>query len=154
MKDVSQKTITRKTTPSKKTDRLTALQELVTSDKQLQLDEKKFQLFLTLAKLFEEDLEENLTLTSFELDDKYSTYEPMSWVDFKSFEPVRKYIAKFIEEKQYTEAVRTTTASGGQKTSDAIKIQNTIDDARQGEKNQNIIVFLIPQRNYTKVGDE
>lgn len=145
------KQIKRKTTASKVTNKETPLMKILLSDKQLTADKSRLQLFLTLANFFEEDLRNNLMSTSFELDDKYRTYNVSAWVDFKDFPPVRNYVEKFIREMQYSEAVKTTVRDGMSRTKDAMDMQKNIEAARDSENNQNIIVFLLPQKNYTKV---
>lgn len=150
---MSEKKITRTKTPSIKTTKETPLSKILTSDKQLSGDKSRLQLFLTLANFFEEDLENNILASSFELDSKYRTYNVSAWVDFKDFVPVRNYIEKFIREMQYSEAIKTTVREGMSRTKDAMDMQREINAARESENNQNILVFLIPQKNYTKVDD-
>lgn len=128
-------------------DKLNKLQQILSEDKQLIAEPKRFQTYLVLAKAFESDLAANIMLTSFELDDKYSTFDPHTWTEFKSFEPVRRYIKAFTDELQYTEATRTIAQSGN-RAADALKVASKIDESRDSDKNTDIIVFLIPQRKY------
>ena len=129
---------------------LNKLQQILSEDKQLTVDAERFQHFLSLAKFFEEDLAGNIMLSSFELDAKYSTYDPNGWVEFKAYAPVRAYIAKFVDEIQYTEANKILSQTGN-KATDAIKVSERIEAARDSDKNTDIIVFLIPQRNYNVI---
>lgn len=146
---MEKKAIVRKATPSKTTERLNKLQQILSSDKQLTADNHKFQLYLTLAKMYEGDLANNIMLSSFDLDKKYSTHDPHTWTEFKEFTPVRNYIRSFTDEMHYTEAVRTINQQGN-RTADALKIAEKIEASRESEKNTDVIVFLIPQRNYQK----
>ena len=73
------------------------------------------------------------------------------WVEFKQYPPVRKYITKFLDEQQYSQALKTITQSGLTRTKDALDVQSIIDGKRKTDQNTNVIVVLMPQKNYTKV---
>lgn len=138
-------------TPSKLIKRESELHKILKSDKQLAEDPTRLQLFLTLANFYDDDLRNNLVKTSFDLDDKYSTYDVNSWIDFKQYPPVRNYITKFLDEAQYSQALRTITGDGLTRTKDALDVQAIIEGKRKVDQNTNVIVVLMPQKAYTKV---
>lgn len=143
--------IERKKTQSKVNQKESELQRILKNDKQLGEDKTRLQLFLTLANFFDSNLKENLVKNSFELDDDYKTYNAHAWVEFKQYPPVRNYITKFLDEKQYSEALKTITRDGLSRTKDALDVQAIIDGKRKTDQNTNVIVMLMPQKNYTKV---
>lgn len=149
--EVSGRTIEKKKTPSVVNQRESELQRILKNDKQLGEDTTRLQLFLTLANFFDSDLRNNLTKTSFDLDDAYNTYNVNAWVDFKQYPPVRNYITKFLDEQQYSQALQTITRDGLTRTKDALDVQAIIEGKRKVDQNTNIIVFLMPQKAYTKV---
>lgn len=146
-----EKTIQRKKKPSEVKVKESELAKILAKDKQLGEDKPRLQLFLTLANFFDMNLKDNLTLNSFELDDKYFTSNVNAWAEFKQYPPVRKYITKFLEEQQYSEAMKTIITEGIAKTKDALNVQSIIEGKQKADENMNIIVFLMPQKNYTKV---
>lgn len=133
-------------------DSLTDLGRILYHDKQLNEDKPRLQLFLSLAKMFDEDLRGNLKMTSFELDSKYSTGNHRSWLEFKQYAPVHKYIAQYLDEEQLSMARRAIDDSVITKVRDAVNIQNQIEDKQVKEQNTNIIVFFMPQKEYVKGG--
>lgn len=106
---------------------------------------------MTLANFYEEDLKNNLFLTSFELDDKYATYNYYAWSEFKQYPLVRNYTENFLHEMNLAEAQKTINFGGVTRTSDAMALQEMVEGKRMADKNTNVIVFLMPQRNYKKV---
>lgn len=142
------KTIKRVTEETIVAPRESDLAKILTEDRRLSEDRPRLQLFLTLANYFDDDLEKNIFLNAFELDRKYTTYNPNAWTEFKQYSPVTNYINKFIQEINYTEAARTISSTGIHKAKDAIDVQDIIDGKRELDKNTNVIVFLIPQRKY------
>lgn len=143
--------IKRKVTPSKATPRESQLVILLSNDKQLGEDKTRLQLFLTLARMYDEDLKNNIFASSFELDDKYSTFNVNAWVEFKRYQIVETYTRKFIDEFQKTEALKTMKREGITKISDAINVQEIIEGKQKANKDTQILVFLLPQKPYTKV---
>lgn len=145
------KEIKKKTTSSKVTPMLSQLARILSQDKQLNEDKPRLQLFLSLAQFLDSALKENLNKTSFELDEKYDTNDPHAWLEFKQHPIVRKYITQYLEEDQLTQARRTMMDDGISKTSDAIKVQQQIEGKQENNQNTNVIVFYMPQKNFTKV---
>lgn len=150
---MSGKSVTRKKTPSKVEEKLTSLGKILTGDKQLAEDRQRLTLFLSLAKLFDEDLKNNLYRTSFELDELYNTADSQAWLSFLNYPPVRRYVESYIEDKQLAEAKRAI-AEGFVKTTDAINVQKNIEEKRKIANNNNIVVFLMPQKKYRSVSEE
>lgn len=147
------KKIERKKSPSTAQVKLSALGKILAGDKQLAEDKQRLTLFLSLAKMYDEDLKNNLYKTSFDLDDTYHTADPQSWLNFLNYPPVRRYIEQYIEDKQMAEAKRAIS-EGFVKTTDAINVQKTIEDKRKIANNNNIVVFLMPQKKYRSVTDD
>lgn len=128
--------------------RETELTRLLTGDNKLSENPVMLQLYLSLATHYESDLQENIFLTSFELDSKYNTMDVNLWNEFKTYPSVRNYSEKFIQEIQMAEAQKHVARSGVSKVTDAIKVQEIIEGKREADKNTDVIVFLIPQRSY------
>lgn len=135
----------------KKEEQQSELVRILAADKQLNDDLPRLQLFLTLARLFDEDLKINLKRNSFELDEAYFTQDPHAWLEFKQYPPVRNYIQKFLDEEQLSMARKTISDSGLTRTKDAIDIQAIVENKQRADQNTHIIVFLMPQTEYTKV---
>ncbi len=131
-----------------KAPRETELVRIITSDKALAEDQTKLHKFLSLATYYEEDLQDNIFLTSFDLDKKYNTMDINLWNEFKSHTPIRRYTERFIQELQMVEAQKHVVRSGISRATDAIKVQEVIEGKREADKNTDVLVFLIPQRNY------
>lgn len=125
------------------------LVRLLTNDKQLNEDKALLKLFLTLAGFFDSDLQLNLNRTSFELDDAYHTRNPHDWLKFKQYPTVRNYIQKYLDEEQLAAARRAISNGGIDKTKDAISLQSIVEGKQKADQNTHIIVFLMPQVNYT-----
>jgi hypothetical protein len=130
---------------------MSKLVEILSKDKQLTEDKARMQLFLALARLFDSDLKRNLNRTSFELDDAYDTHNPHAWLEFKQYSPVRKYITEYLDEEQLMQARKSITQDGISKTKDAMDLQAIVEGKQKADQNTNIIVFYMPQKDYTKV---
>jgi hypothetical protein len=130
---------------------MSELSKMLSTDKQLNEDPARYQLFLSLANFLDSDLKDNLNKTSFELDEKYSTYNAHAWLQFKQHPIVRKYITQYLDEEQLAQARKTISQEGIAKTRDAINVQEVIEGKQKVDQNTNIIVFYMPQKNYTKV---
>lgn len=151
MSETPKKTIKRKTVETIATGKTSELVKQLTNDNKLKEDSQKLQLYMTLANFYEEDLKNNLFLTSFELDDKYATYNYYAWSEFKQYPLVRNYTENFLHEMNLAEAQKTINFGGVTRTSDAMALQEMVEGKRMADKNTNVIVFLMPQRNYKKV---
>lgn len=143
--------IKRVATPSVVKPQLSRLGKILSEDKQLGEDASRLQLFLSLASFFDSDLKNNLKKTSFELDDKYMTYDTHSWLEFKNYPSVRKYITSYLDEEQLAQARKTLSDEGLSKAKDAIDMQAIIEGKQKSDVNTNIIVFFMPQKEYNKV---
>lgn len=148
---MSERKIQRTVNKSVKAEKESELLRQLSNDKKLQEDPAKLQLYITLANYYEEDLKDNIFKTSFELDDKYMTFNYFGWSEFKEYPLVRNYTERFIREIHYSEAQRALNQGGIARTSDALAVQENIEGKREANKNTNVIVFLMPQRNYKKV---
>jgi hypothetical protein len=128
------------------------LTEILTKDKQLSEDKPRLQLFLAFAQLFDSELQRNLNRTSFELDDAYNTHNPHAWLEFKQYPPVRRYVTDYLDEEQLMQARKAISQDGSiTKTKDAIDLQSIVEGKQKADQNTNIIVFYMPQKDYTKV---
>lgn len=123
------------------------LYQVVSEDGSLAEDLEKSMLFKSYATLFEQDLLNNLYLTSLELDEKYATANPASWRAFLKHTSIKNYLDSYkteIQEKMADKALTTV-----EKPRDALKMKEAIDKKRDVDTNKNIIVFFIPQKDYT-----
>lgn len=134
-------------------DSLSDLGRILYKDKQLNEDKPRLQLFLSLAKMFDSDLKNNLKRTSFDLDEIYATSNHRSWLEFKNYPPVHKYIAQYLDEEQLSLARNALDKSSITKVKDAVDIQNQIEGKQAKEQNTNVIVFFMPQKEYVKGGN-
>lgn len=128
-------------------DLLLRLQE----DKELAKDKEQKMLFLSYANQYDSDLLNNLKLTSLELDAKYNTMNPSSWLRFVKYPIVKKYIDGYLDESS-EKAAQTILAGDAGKPRDALRIKQDIYEKRKGQDNSNIVVLFMPQRNY--VGED
>jgi len=105
-------------------------------------------LYRSYAVLYETDLEDNLGLTSIEIDARYFTDDPLSWRNFLNHSSVKKFIDGFLSERAEKLAMnmlgRTTI-----KTAEAIKVLERIDSKKTGTDNSNILVVFMPQKDYS-----
>lgn len=127
---------------------LKGLEEIVEGDGSLKKVPKKQALYKSYANLYSQDLIDNLELTSIELDEKYATNNPVSWRKFLNHTSVRNFIDSFLLEKAEKKSMQTISA-GSDKASEALKIKEMTDKKRKGEDNSNIVVFFMPQKDYT-----
>lgn len=140
-----------KTVPFNKILKQSELIERLKSDKNLDKDREKMLMFISFANMFEGDLENNLRLTSLELDSKYSTSNPSGWLSFLKHNIVKNYIDSYLEEEAEKKAkiVLATTGGGA---GDALRTTKAIEEKRKSRDNSNIVVVFMPQKNYvTKV---
>lgn len=117
------------------------LVELVRSDSKLE-DAIRFE-YITLAQSFVEDFRGNLMLTSIDLNEKYP-FGIDVWQEFLSHPPVKKYTSSFVNEI-ITRNTETALATGvGVR--DAIGVKKAMNDAGNESKNENFIVFRLPDK--------
>lgn len=129
---------------------LSPLGQVLSEDRQLKEDPPKLRTMLAFARMFDSDLRENLNLHAFDLDDKYETLSPQEWLSFKNYPAVVRYIADYITDMQGAEAQRRISEGGLNTTKDALALQEMVEDKRRRDQNTNVIIFLMPQRNFDK----
>lgn len=129
---------------------LSPLGQILSEDRQLKEDPPKLRSMLALARMFDSDLRENLNLHAFDLDDKYETLSPQEWLAFKNYPAVVRYITDYITDMQGAEAQRRISEGGLNTTKDALALQEMVEDRRKRDQNTNVIIFLMPQRNFEK----
>lgn len=123
------------------------LYEVVSDDGSLADDAEKVMLFKSYATLFEQDLLDNLYLTSLELDEKYATANPSSWRSFLRHTSIKNYLETYKTEIQ--EKLADKALNSVEKPRDALKMKEAIDKKREVDTNKNIAVFFLPQKDYT-----
>jgi hypothetical protein len=121
--------------------------EQLKSDKDLQADKELRMQFLSYARFFDEDLKSNLQLTSVELDAKYETFDPLSWLQFLRHPIVKNYVDGFFEESSAKLAAVALSKDAG-KPRDALSIQKSLEAKQQKKDNSHIVVVFMPQKNY------
>ncbi|MCK9325780.1 MAG: hypothetical protein M0P69_09810 [Bacteroidales bacterium] len=104
---------------------------------------------MSYATLYDGELMENLRLTSVELDNKYMTMDPASWMEFLRHPIVKRYVDAYLEETAEKKAALVLSEDAG-KPRDALSIQKSIQERRKGDDNSNIIVFFMPQKKYKR----
>lgn len=123
------------------------LHDIVKDDGSLNSDLDKKALFMSYATIYDNDLEENLELTSIELANKYETGNPTSWRKFLNHPSVKRYISGFLHERAETSAFK---ALGGDtpKQADALRIMQMVDSKKEKVDNSKFIVVHLPQKDY------
>ncbi len=103
-------------------------------------------IFSAMAVKFEEDLFENIDLTSMELFTKYReiTESPSLWQRFLNHKPIREYIQGFLNEKARKAA--NMSMVNPMKASDAVKVSEHLAKNEIVEDNTSIVVMLMPQK--------
>jgi hypothetical protein len=104
--------------------------------------------FLAMATLFEEDFLKNITRDSIELSEKYLDIKPEEWLTFLTYPPIKKFIDGFLNEKAEKQAMKAL-GEGQMKASDALKIKADIDSKKERLDNSNIVVWFLPQKDYS-----
>lgn len=104
-------------------------------------------IFSAMAVKFEEDLFENIDLTSMELFQKYReiTESASLWQKFLAHKPVKDYIQSFVNEKA-SKAARLSMVNP-MKASEAVKVADYIAKNEVKEDNSSIVVMLMPQKS-------
>lgn len=118
-------------------------------DRDLAADDERKAQFLSYASLYDTDLLDNLKRTSVELDNKYATADPASWLEFLRHPIVKKYVDTYLEETAEKKAALVLSEDAG-KPRDALSIQKSIQEKRKGDDNSNIVVLFMPQKKYRK----
>lgn len=125
-----------------------ALSEILRRDEQLMEDSERRKLFFGYATLFDSDLEDNLHLTSIELNSKYNTNNPSLWRIFLRHPLVKAYIDGFLSER----AEKTADMALGVaefKPKEALAVKEQMSLKNKGEDNSNILVVFLPQKDYS-----
>lgn len=130
-----------------------ALRGLVEKDASLNQDKKLRMKYLTYADYFDQDLNENLELTSIELDEKYKTEDVTGWRKFLKNNTVRNYVNDFLDEISEKQA-RKTLSGQVEHARDAIKLKESIDANYKGDDNSNIVVWFLPQKSYGGLNED
>jgi hypothetical protein len=104
-------------------------------------------IFSAMAIKFEEDLFENIDLTSMELFHKYRdiTEAASLWQKFLGHKPVKDYIQGFVNEKAKKAA--NMSMVNPMKAADAVRVAEHIAKQEIVEDNSNIVVMLMPQKS-------
>jgi hypothetical protein len=118
-------------------------------DRNLENDKELQALFLSYANLYDEELLDNLKLTSLELDAKYQTANPSSWLKFLKYPIVKRYIDNYLDEDAEKKAQLVLAQDAG-KARDAIQIQKNIQEKNKKNDNSNIVVLFMPQKSYVE----
>ena len=120
------------------------LVELVRQDTTLEMD-NRFE-FITLAQTYVDDFKENLTKSSIELHDKYRELDAGidTWQEFLAHPPVKKYINGFVNE-MINSSARSSLAKG-EGVRDAISVKKAMEGEGTQGKNENFIVFRLPDK--------
>jgi len=131
-----------------------ALKELLVKDDTLKGKEfKVLKLkFLAFATQFDEDLKANLELSSLDLNDKYQTQDHMGWRRFLKQATVSTYRNDFLMEIAENKANSRLGEDIG-KTTDALNVKKMVDSKKVKDDNSDIVVWLMPQKNYFRGSD-
>lgn len=129
------------------------LRDLVEKDAGLSQDKKLRLKFLTYADYFDQDLSQNLEMTSIELDDKYKTEDISGWRKFLKNGIVRGYVNDFLDEMSEKQA-RKTLRGEVEHARDAIKLKESIEATYKGDDNNNIVVWFLPQKSYGDLDED
>ena len=125
------------------------LLERLKGDKDLAKDSEMKTMFMSYARMFDAELNDNLKLTSVELDAKYKSMNPSTWLKFLRHPIVKRYVDNFLEETAEKKAALVLSEDAG-KPRDALSIQKRIEDKNKGNDNGNIIVYFMPQKRYVE----
>ena len=117
---------------------------IIAEDKIISKDNRP--IFSAMAVKFEEDLFENIDLTSMELFIKYRelTESASLWQKFLQHKPVKEYIQGFLNEKAKKAA--NMMMSNPMKAAEAVKVAEHLSKNEIVEDNSNIVVMLMPQK--------
>jgi len=117
---------------------------IIAEDKIISKDNRP--IFSAMAVKFEEDLFENIDLTSMELFIKYRelTESASLWQKFLQHKPVKEYIQGFLNEKAKKAA--NMSMVNPMKASEAVKVAEHLSKNEIVEDNSNIVVMLMPQK--------
>jgi hypothetical protein len=125
------------------------LNAMLKKDKNLEMDKDMQALFFSYAIMYDEELLDNLKLTSLELDAKYQTANPSSWLKFLKYPIVKRYIDNYLYEDAEKKAQLVLSQDAG-KPRDAIQIQKNIEERNKKNDNSNIVVIFMPQKSYVE----
>ena len=109
--------------------------------------------FLAMANLFERDFLKNISRDSIELSEKYPEIKPQEWLTFLTYPPIKKFIDSFLNEKAEKQALKAL-GEGQMKAADALKVKADIDAKKDRVDNSNIVVWFLPQKDYTFGGNQ
>jgi len=124
-----------------------ALKDIISEDRSLNEDKEMKYEFISYAQMFDADLDQNLDLTSIQLNEKYATDNVSGWRRFLKHNTVRKYINDFMDEIAEKSAQRRLKEDVD-KTSDALKVKAMIDAKTEENDNNRFVVWFVPQKDY------
>ena len=136
---------------NKEENREYGLIEVIDKDGSLEKDEKLE--FKSLARLFQQDFEENIRRTSIQIDDAYETNKPSMWRKFLHHTSIKNFIDDYLYEDMEKQAIKAMGGENGFKESNkALKVKKVIDEKRKGEDNSNFVVVMLPRKT-DDIGD-
>lgn len=124
-----------------------ALKDIITEDRSLDENKDQKYEFISYAQMFDADLENNLELTSIQLNEKYATDNVSGWRKFLKHNTVRKYVNDFLDEIAEKSAQKRLK-DDVDKTSDALKVKAMIDSKTEVNENNRFVVWFVPQKDY------
>lgn len=134
-----------------KKDKLDGITRMLQEQKEKKgLSAQEYMLFKQLnLDCFQEDLKNNIYLTSIDLAEKYSDDDNLTsvddWKDFLGYAPIKRFISDMRDEITSAKAHKALS-TGDMKSSDALKAQKMLDDKRAGGENSNIVVVFMPPK--------
>lgn len=124
-----------------------ALKDIIAEDRSLDENKDQKYEFISYAQMFDADLENNLELTSIQINEKYATDNVSGWRKFLKHNTVRKYVNDFLDEIAEKSAQKRLK-DDVDKTSDALKVKAMIDSKTEVNENNRFVVWFVPQKDY------
>ena len=124
-----------------------ALKDIIAEDRSLDENKDQKYEFISYAQMFDADLENNLELTSIQINEKYATENVSGWRKFLKHNTVRKYVNDFLDEIAEKSAQKRLK-DDVDKTSDALKVKAMIDSKTEVNENNRFVVWFVPQKDY------
>lgn len=124
-----------------------ALKDIISEDRSLDENKDQKYEFISYAQMFDADLENNLELTSIQINEKYATDNVSGWRKFLKHNTVRKYVNDFLDEIAEKSAQKRLK-DDVDKTSDALKVKAMIDSKTEVNENNRFVVWFVPQKDY------
>lgn len=118
------------------------------SDDILSEDKLKHQETLTFAEMYLGEFQDNYMLSSFELDEKYGTYDYEAWKNFLNLPQVSKYRNQFVAEASLAKAEQDILV--GNKSKDAIAVRDKMIAQLGADDNSRIVIMRMPPKTSVK----